>query len=70
MLLAFANSCFNPIIYAFKNKHFRHGFLNMVRGRGNRVGSNAESVAAEAEFNTPNALMRTVRAKAASTGQP
>lgn len=69
VLLAFANSCLNPIIYAFKNKHFRHGFLNMFRGRGNRVGSNAESVAADEEFNTPNAALRTVRTKALSTVQ-
>ncbi|XP_033639916.1 cholecystokinin receptor type A-like [Asterias rubens] len=69
VLLAFANSCLNPIIYAFKNKHFRHGFMNMFRGRGNRVGSNAESVAADEEFNTPNAVLRTARTKAVSTVQ-
>ncbi|XP_022080135.1 somatostatin receptor type 5-like [Acanthaster planci] len=66
VLLAFANSCANPIIYAFKNKHFRHGFMNMIRRKGNRIGSNADSIAAEEEFNTANVTVRTVRPKAAS----
>ncbi|XP_038045108.1 cholecystokinin receptor type A-like [Patiria miniata] len=69
VLLAFANSCANPIIYAFKNKHFRHGFMNMVRRKGNRVGSNADSLAGEEEFNTVNVTVRTVRPKAVSRSQ-
>ncbi|XP_038045015.1 delta-type opioid receptor-like [Patiria miniata] len=40
-LLAFVNSCANPIIYTFKNQKFRHAVKCLIVGRGrasNRVG--------------------------------
>ncbi|XP_072025059.1 allatostatin-A receptor-like [Amphiura filiformis] len=34
VLLAFFNSCVNPIIYAFKNEKFRNAFRDLLPGRG------------------------------------
>ena len=48
VLLAFANSCANPIVYAFKNPSFRHSLLAMLGLRGGRVDSTAAAVSGAA----------------------
>ncbi|XP_072179205.1 galanin receptor 2a-like [Diadema setosum] len=40
VVLAFANSCINPFIYAARNSHFRHALRDLIlRGKRNRVHS-------------------------------